>query len=155
MKYICQVDTALFADAIKARFEETGDCQVVYEGDGSISLCYYESHKAQYLANLAYADVEEGTQLEVTFEKKMRETPLPIGAKICARLTFELLKGGIVWGAVYGISYPMGNRSLLLPLIAPIFLWLIPIIKWCVKRCTGKKKVLRALEEMLGVQPQK
>ena len=155
MKYICQVDSALFADAIKARFEVAGDYQVVYEESGFLSLCYYEDHKGQYLANFSYCETDGATQVEVTFEKKLRETPLPIGAKVCARLTFELLKGGIVWAAVYGISYPMGNRSLLLPLIAPLCLWLVPITKWCLKRGTGKKKVLKTLEEMLGVKPQK
>ncbi len=155
MKYICQVDTALFADAVKERFEEAGDYEVVFESEGCLSLCYYQNHKMESLAHISYCDVNGETQVEVTFEKKKRETPLPIAAKVAARLTFELLKGGIVWGAVYGVSYPLGNRSLLLPLIAPICLWAIPVVRFIFKRATGKKKVLRLLEEMLGVSPEK
>ena len=156
MKYICQVDTALFLDAIKNGFEEAGDYEVLSQGEGNIALVYYQTRKAQYIANISYRDIDGQTEVDVEYEQREREEILPISApQVAARLTFELVKGGVLWGLVYGISYPMGNRSLLLPLIAPACLWAIPLVKWVVKRATAKGKVEDMLTELLGVAPEK
>ena len=162
MKFLCEVDTAFFLDALKSRLEEENEqnrhsdnaYDILFSDEGQVSVCVWQNHKKLVVANITYEVVEGHTQVSLAWETKMRETPLPIGAAVAARATVELVKGAILWGAVYGISYPFGNRNLLLPLIAPVCVWAVPVTGAIIRRVGAKDRFVKLITDMLGVTPE-
>ena len=161
MEFICQVDIPLFMDAVKSRLNEENEqnrhaeCayEIMAQDENHMTLCLWQNHKVQKLAHLGFEEVEGDTRVTLFFETVKRETPLSIGPKVAARATIELIKGAIAWAGVYGISYLLGNRNLLLPLIAPVILWLIPAIGYGIRRRGANDRMEKLLTDMLGVSP--
>lgn len=99
--------------------------EVVEKGEGTVTLCLKRGMTRDLYAHLTWqGDEETGTSLTLTYEEK--ENGRKGWAVVAAHLTRVLLGSLVLWGATYGLSYLLGNRNALTPLIVPVLCFGIP-----------------------------
>ena len=126
--------------------------EVVERGEGSLTLCLKRGVTRDLYARMTWqGDEETGTSFTLDYEEQ--ENGRKGWAVVSAHLTRLIVGTAVLWGATYGISYLLGNRNLLTPLIVPVLCFGIPYIARALRDFSVCQDLEGDLKDFLSVAP--
>jgi hypothetical protein len=98
---------------------------------------------------------DEGTQIEGAVVKHPTKTDgATRAARYLARATMALIPGALCYVLALAILFAFGVESFVLPLIAPVVLWIATAVHNGVRRARTEKRLLAFLTKVLGATQQ-
>lgn len=161
MKFHTPIHPDYFLEAVKTAVEEQSlqekspksayDLVSANETEISILLWQGVTAEGNLYFDATYSACGVGTLVEGEVVKHAADTDGATRfARYLARATMALIPGAICYGVALAILFAFGVQSFVLPLVAPVVLWVAAAIHNGVRRAGTQKRLIAFLTKVLG-----